>query len=65
MLAGRPIVGPAVITRSTPQGKTVGITDPQLNFLIEDGFLLDCNDGQGYFRSDIAQFRAERMKEEV
>ena len=65
ILADRPIVGPAVITRSTPQGKTVGITDNQLNFLIEDGFLLDCNDGYGYYRNDIAQFRQERETAEA
>lgn len=60
ILAGRPLVGPAVITRTNRAGETIGITDDQLNFLIEDGFLLDCNDGAGFDREAIAEFRRER-----
>lgn len=65
-LTGRQIVGPAVIARSSKDGKTLGLTGNQINRLIEDGLLLEtANFGSGNpftLRDFLSEFRT---KEEV
>lgn len=43
-LTGRQIVGPAVLARSSKEGKTLGLTSSQINRLIEDGLMIETAD---------------------
>lgn len=57
-ITGRQIVGPAVIARSTREGKTIGLTGDQINRLIEDGLLLETADngsGNPYLLADLLE----------
>lgn len=65
-ITGRQIVGPAVIARSSKDGKTLGITGDQINRLIEDGLMLETADegsGNAFTFSDFVE--QYRQKEEV
>jgi hypothetical protein len=43
-LTGRQLVGPAVLARSSKEGKTLGLTSSNINRLIEDGLMLETAD---------------------
>ena len=60
-MTGRQLVGPAVIAKSTPQGKTTGLTLTNLYTLINDGLMLNDNGGSGYSISEILALRSEEV----
>ena len=64
-ITGRQIVGPAVLARSSKDGKTLGLTSGNINRLIEDGLMIETADegsGNPYTLTDLV---AELQKEEV
>lgn len=65
-MTGRQIVGPAVIARSSKDGKTLGLNGTHINRLIEDGLLLETADQGSGNAFTLNDFIAEhRTKEEV
>lgn len=55
-LTGRQLVGPAVITTTTRGGDTRGLTKEQVQRLINDGLIVDDNDGKGWTPAEAARF---------
>lgn len=64
-ITGRQIVGPAVLARSSKDGKTLGLNTSDINRLIEDGLMIETADegsGNPYTLTDLV---TELQKEEV
>jgi hypothetical protein len=57
LFAGMPLVGPAVVCRSSDEGETVGLTDDDLESLVSNGLALDDNEGQGYTPQEAVAMR--------
>ena len=59
-ITGRQLVGPAVLARSTSQGRTVGLTERQLERLAADGLFLDYNEGKNWTAEEVVAWRPTR-----
>jgi hypothetical protein len=64
-ITGRQIVGPAVLARSSKDGKTLGLTSSNIERLIEDGLMIEtANEGSGNSYT-LTNLVTELQKEEV
>lgn len=59
-MTGRQLVGPAVLSRSTSHGRTVGLTERHLERLAADGLFLDYNEGNNWTADEVVAWRPTR-----
>jgi len=61
-MTGRQLVGPAVLTHSTPSGRTTGLTRKNLDSLIKDGLTIDAGqNGNGYTVEEVMDILSEAV----